>query len=68
MGKVQQWEYRRVKLSGEVVTEIDGVGVRLPRTQEQLAEVGEEGWELVGVTSPQPGEILLFFKRPQPRA
>jgi hypothetical protein len=62
---VQQWEYRRMKLSGEMVTEIDGAGVRLPRANDQLTEAGEEGWELVGVTSPEPGEILLVFKRPK---
>jgi hypothetical protein len=65
---MQQWEYRRVKLSGEAVTEIDGVGVQLPRTNEELAAAGEAGWELVGVTSLNTGEILLFFKRPKPSA
>jgi len=55
---MQRWESRVVSVA---VT-----WGRTGEVEDVLAEMDQEGWELVAVTSPKlvPPTVLLFFKRP----
>ena len=73
---MQRWEYLTIKL-GQSGLWSDSLGRsgRLPDTDRMLSgdptglmnNLGEQGWELSGV-SPRDGNYgwLLFFKRPRP--
>jgi hypothetical protein len=57
---VQQWEYQRIEVTGEIV-ESDG-----PMVDNLLRERGLSGWELAVGVAADPGSYWLFLKRPKP--
>ena len=77
---MQKWEYTRLNCAGEQVVGVDGH--QLPGKQmalwredksypligDYIERLGQEGWELVGLTPHQPdegpGDCLMVFKRP----
>ena len=56
---MQQWEYQRIPVTGEVV-EPDG-----PMVDEVLRARGLSGWELAGIAAAGPEGYQLFLKRPR---
>ena len=71
MQQMQQWEYLEATVDLEKKTWKDSAGrerrIRKRSTVDVLNELGEEGWELAGV-SPLSGDTVsrLYFKRRRP--
>ena len=66
---MQQWGYMYIDYASVGVYAINGQnGNRpYPNLAEYLSSMGNDGWELVGVSAVTSGNgVRLFFKRPLP--
>lgn len=77
---MQKWEYARLICAGEHVVSVDGQKLpgkqmalwredrAYPLISDYIERMGQEGWELVGLTPIKPdqgsGDCLMMFKRP----
>lgn len=77
---MQKWEYIRLICAGEQVISVDGQQLpgkqmslwrqdrAYPLVGDYIERMGQEGWELVGMTAHTPvegpGDCLMVFKRP----
>lgn len=57
MPEEKQWEYRFIRMGGTFH------GAKTEDVETLLNEWGEQGWEVVGITS-ESNEITLLAKRP----
>ena len=64
---MQKWEYTWVVIPGKL-GKMRLEGVKIPAL-DYVNELGNQGWELVGIEQSWPGsglsDYLLFFKRPK---
>jgi hypothetical protein len=64
---MQKWEYTWVVIPGNLGKM--KVGGQKVHARDYVNELGEKGWELVGIEQSWPGagisDYILFFKRPK---
>jgi len=71
---MQKWEYSILRAVGPVLTDINDqhvgkmkvapIGIKGPNLLEHLSQMGQEGWEIVGVAGDQNSGLNFVLKRP----
>ncbi len=70
--KLRKWEYQTVTFheygawKPRLIDQIEIEGWKnMPGMPDYLAQLGDEGWELAGVSKIERNQIMAFFKRPK---